>query len=95
MAKHILILGGGYGGLLSALTARKYMTTEEASITVVNRFPSHQIITELHRLAVGNLAEQNVALPLERLLRGKDIDLVVDSVEKNRTGFPTCYTGKR
>lgn len=82
MAKHILILGGGYGGLLSALTARKYMTAEEASITVVNRFPSHQIITELHRLAVGNLAEQNVALPLERLLRGKDINLVVDSVEK-------------
>ncbi|KMZ41780.1 MULTISPECIES: NAD(P)/FAD-dependent oxidoreductase [Bacillales] len=81
MAKHILILGGGYGGLLSALTARKYMTAEEASITVVNRFPTHQIITELHRLAVGNLSEQNVALPLERLLRGKEINLVVDTVE--------------
>ncbi|MFD2369859.1 NAD(P)/FAD-dependent oxidoreductase [Brevibacillus sp. GCM10020057] len=82
MAKHILILGGGYGGLLSALTARKYMTAEEATITVVNRFPTHQIITELHRLAVGNLSEQNVALPLERLLRGKNIDLVIDTVEK-------------
>lgn len=82
MAKHILILGGGYGGLLSALTARKYMTAEEATITVVNRFPSHQIITELHRLAVGNLDERNVALPLDRLLRGKEIDLVIDTVEK-------------
>lgn len=82
MSKHILILGGGYGGLLTALTARKYLTAEEASITVVNRFPTHQIITELHRLAAGNLSEKAVALPLEKLLRGKDIDLVIDSVEK-------------
>ncbi|WP_159881999.1 NAD(P)/FAD-dependent oxidoreductase [Paenibacillus puerhi] len=81
MSKHILILGGGYGGLLSALTARKYLTPEEATITVVNKTPSHQIITELHRLAVGNLTEQAVALPLEKLLRGKDINLRIDTVE--------------
>lgn len=82
MAKQILILGGGYGGLLSALTARKYMTAQEASITVVNRYPSHQIITELHRLAAGNLSEQAVALPLEKLLRGQDIDLRIDTVKE-------------
>lgn len=81
MSKHILILGGGYGGLLSALTARQYLTPEEADITLVNRFPTHQIITELHRLAAGNLAEQAVALPLDKLLRGKDINLQIDTVE--------------
>ncbi|KPV56975.1 pyridine nucleotide-disulfide oxidoreductase [Paenibacillus sp. A3] len=84
MAKQILILGGGYGGLLSALTARKYMTAEEATITVVNRFPTHQIITELHRLAAGNLAEKAVALPLEKLLRGKNVNLHIDTVETIR-----------
>jgi NADH dehydrogenase len=82
MAKQILILGGGYGGLLSALTARKYLTPEEAAITVVNRIPSHQIITELHRLAVGNLNEKNVALPLEKLFRGKSIGLIVNTVQE-------------
>jgi len=80
MAKKILILGGGYGGLLSVLTARKYLTAEEAEITLVNRYPSHQIITELHRLAAGNLAEKAVALPLAKLLRGKDVNLVIDTV---------------
>ncbi|MFB6365226.1 NAD(P)/FAD-dependent oxidoreductase [Paenibacillus elgii] len=84
MAKQILILGGGYGGLLSALTARKYMTAEEATITVVNRFPTHQIITELHRLAAGNVAEKAVALPLEKLLRGKNVNLQIDTVEEIR-----------
>ncbi|WP_068776652.1 NAD(P)/FAD-dependent oxidoreductase [Paenibacillus sp. FJAT-26967] len=81
MSKHILILGGGYGGLLSALSAREHLSAEEATITVVNRFPTHQIITELHRLAVGNLSEKAVALPLEKLLRGKDINLEIGTVE--------------
>src|SRR5690625_2431432 len=81
MKQNILILGGGYGGLLTALTARKYMNASEASITVVNRVPYHQIITELHRLAAGSLTEQAVALPLHKLLQGKDIDLRVNTVE--------------
>ncbi|USB33011.1 NAD(P)/FAD-dependent oxidoreductase [Paenibacillus sp. YPG26] len=81
MSKQILILGGGYGGLLSALTARKYLDANEANITVVNRYPTHQIITELHRLAAGNLHEKAVALPLEKLLKGKNVNLVIDTVQ--------------
>lgn len=81
MAEQILILGGGYGGLLSALTARKYFSAEEAAITVVNRVPYHQIVTELHRLAVNGVDEKNVALPLNKLLKNKAINLVVDNVE--------------
>lgn len=80
MKKNILILGGGYGGLLSALTARRYLSSEEAEITVINRYSSHQIITELHRLAVGNLNEKAVALPLHKLLDGTDVGIRVDSV---------------
>lgn len=57
MSKHIVILGAGYGGLLSALTVRKYMSKAEAKITVVNQYPTHQIITELHRLAAGSAEE--------------------------------------
>lgn len=82
MGVNILILGGGYGGLLSALTARQHLGTDEASITLVNRFPTHQIITELHRLAAGNLSEKAVALPLEKMLRGKNIDLKIGSVQE-------------
>lgn len=50
MSKHIVILGAGYGGVLSALTVRKHYTKEQARVTVVNKYPTHQIITELHRL---------------------------------------------
>jgi len=81
MSKHILILGGGYGGLLSALSAREHFGAA-AKITLINRFPTHQIITELHRLAAGNIAEKAVALPLDKLLRGANVDLRIGNVKE-------------
>ncbi|WP_428909013.1 NAD(P)/FAD-dependent oxidoreductase [Niallia sp. Krafla_26] len=80
MSKHIVILGAGYGGVLTALTLRKYLNSNEAYVTVVNQFPTHQIITELHRLAGGTASEGAVALPLNKLFKGKDIDLKIAKV---------------
>ena len=82
MNKRILILGGGYGGLLSALTIRKYLTPAQATVTLVNRYPTHQLITELHRLTAGNVKERAVALPLEKLLQGKSVELRIGVVER-------------
>ncbi|MGN7765045.1 NAD(P)/FAD-dependent oxidoreductase [Paenibacillus sp. 22594] len=81
MSKHIVILGAGYGGLLSAINVRKYMSKAEAKITVVNQYPTHQIITELHRLAAGSASEQAVTMPLTKLFAGKDIDLKIAKVK--------------
>jgi len=81
MSKKIVILGAGYGGLLTALNVRKYLNKDQAQVTVVNQYPTHQIITELHRLAAGSVSEQAVAMPLEKLFKGKDIDLKIAKVE--------------
>lgn len=81
MTKQIVILGGGYGGLLSALSARANLTVDEANITLINKVGSHQIITELHRLAAGNVAEKAVALPLEKLLKDKNVNVHVGTVQ--------------
>jgi NADH dehydrogenase len=58
------------------------MTAAQAAITVVNRYPSHQIITELHRLAAGSVEEGAVALPLDKLLRGQDVQLRIETVKE-------------
>ena len=81
MAKEIVILGAGFAGVLAAQTARKYLTKDEANITVVNQFSTHQIITELHRLAGGTIKEGAVALPLKKIFKGQDINLEIAKVE--------------
>ncbi|MCM3568043.1 NAD(P)/FAD-dependent oxidoreductase [Neobacillus mesonae] len=81
MSKQIVILGAGYGGVLSALTLRKYLNKNEAEVTVVNQFPTHQIITELHRLAGGTIKEQAISIPLEKLFKGLDVNIKISKVE--------------
>ncbi|MGW9019087.1 NAD(P)/FAD-dependent oxidoreductase [Priestia megaterium] len=81
MSKHILILGGGYGGLLAAMKAREHLSVDEAKITVVNRFSTHQIVTELHRLAAGSISEKAVSLPLDKLLKNYHVELKVATVK--------------
>ncbi|MCM3388730.1 NAD(P)/FAD-dependent oxidoreductase [Ureibacillus chungkukjangi] len=81
MAKEIVILGAGYGGLLTALTLRKYVSKEEAKVTVVNKYPTHQLITELHRLAGGTTTERSISFPLTKLFKEKDVNIVVNEVK--------------
>lgn len=84
MAKDIVILGAGYGGILAALSTRRELTEEAAHITVINRDPFHQLITELHLPAAGNAPDEHVRVPLVKLLSGKRIDVVVAEVEAIR-----------
>lgn len=91
MSKEIVILGAGYGGLLTALTLRKYISKDEVNITVVNKFTTHQLITELHRLAGGSTTEQAIAFDLEKLFKGKDVNVIIQEVKsfnvKNKEVF--------
>lgn len=81
MSKEIVILGAGYGGLLTALTLRKYLGKDEANVTVVNKYPTHQLITELHRLAGGTISEPAISFPLEKIFKGKDVNVIVQEVK--------------
>ncbi|MED3662207.1 NAD(P)/FAD-dependent oxidoreductase [Ureibacillus sp. FSL K6-8385] len=91
MSKEIVILGAGYGGLLTALTLRKYASKEEAKITVVNKTPDHQLITELHRLAGGTISEKAISFPLKKLFKGKDIDVVIQEVKSFNVNNKEVY----
>ncbi len=91
MAKQIVILGAGYGGLKAALEASKLLTEDVAKVTVVNRYPFHQIITELHQPAAGSVEPKKVKLPLEKLLNGKNVDVLLAEVERISPDERTIY----
>lgn len=81
MSKNIVILGAGYGGLLTALTLRKYLKKEDAKVTVVNKYPTHQLITELHRLAGGSTTERAISFPLTKLFKNQDVNVLINEVK--------------
>lgn len=47
---------------------------------MVNKYPTHQLITELHRLAGGTTTERAISFPLTKLFKNKDVNVVISEV---------------
>ncbi|AKS32725.1 NAD(P)/FAD-dependent oxidoreductase [Mycolicibacterium goodii] len=74
-APHIVVIGGGYAGVLAANHLQK---AERATITLVNPRPEFVERIRLHQLAAGN---HNATAGYDTLL-GDRVRLLVDSVER-------------
>ena len=81
MQPNIVILGAGYAGLLCALQARKLLSADDASITLVNKHFYHQLITQLHESAAGARSDRSIRISLPSIINGKDITLVKGIVQ--------------
>ena len=82
-AREIVIAGAGYAGLHVALRlAARLNGRSDVRLTLVDRHPYHQILTELPRVAAGTRAAHEVRVPLERVL-----DRRVRFVQTAITGF--------
>lgn len=73
----VLILGAGYAGLRCAQTLGKIFDDlrTDPEIVLLDRYSYHQIITELPEAASGRIGQDDVALPLETLLRRAKVRL--------------------
>ncbi|MGH3627506.1 MAG: NAD(P)/FAD-dependent oxidoreductase, partial [Sciscionella sp.] len=69
----ILIVGGGYVGLYTALGLRKRLRPDEATITVVDPRSSMTYQPFLPEAAAGNLEPRHVVVPLRKTLRGCEV----------------------
>lgn len=81
--KKIIILGAGYGGVLTAKKlARKLGRTDVAEITLIDSNTYHTMLTELHEVAAGRVPEKSVRLDLKRIFRGRPVTVVQDTIQK-------------
>ena len=62
----ILIAGGGYGGLKTALTLQK--RNPNAEVTLISKHDYHYQTTLLHKIAVGTLGERKAKIYYRQLL---------------------------
>jgi NADH:ubiquinone reductase (H+-translocating) len=76
----ILILGGGYGGIMSAVRLQKELGSDEAEITLVNKHNYHYQTTWLHENAAGTLHHDKTRIMIDSIIDMNKINFVQDTV---------------
>lgn len=80
--KKIVLLGAGYGGILTAKKlAKKFKKREEVTITIIDKKPYHTMLTELHEVAAGRVPEDAIKINLKKIFAGRNVDVVLDSID--------------
>lgn len=77
---HIVILGAGYGGIVTALNLQKKLNANEAQITLVNKEDYHYQAAWLHENAAGSLHHDQLRIPIRDIINEKKINFILDKV---------------
>ncbi|MFD2117688.1 NAD(P)/FAD-dependent oxidoreductase [Paenibacillus yanchengensis] len=80
----IVILGAGYGGVLTALRLQKELNYNEADVTLVNKHDYHYFTTHLHMPAAGTDNPENARVNISKLIDEFKIDFVKSTVVQIR-----------
>lgn len=78
----IVILGAGYGGMMTTVRLQKELGVNDAHITLVNKHNYHYQTTWLHEAAAGTLHHDKVRMPIKDVIDTRRVELVVDTVKK-------------
>lgn len=72
----ILILGAGYGGLLTTLELTKRLNYNEAEVTLVNKHNYHYITTWLHEPAAGTAPADHARVDLDQIVDTNKVNFI-------------------
>lgn len=76
----ILIIGAGYGGMITAVRLTKELGVEDADITLVNKHNYHYQTTWLHEAAAGTIHHDRTRMLIKNVINTKRVNFVQDSV---------------
>ncbi|GAB3047621.1 NAD(P)/FAD-dependent oxidoreductase [Virgibacillus ainsalahensis] len=78
--KNIVILGAGYGGMMTTVKLQKSLGTNEANITLVNINDYHYQATWLHENAAGTLHHDRTRIQIKDVVNPNKVNFVLDKV---------------
>lgn len=76
----IVILGAGYGGIMTAVRLQKQMGTNEAEVILVNKYNYHYQTTWLHQPAAGTLHHDRTRILIKDVINDNKITFIQDTV---------------
>jgi NADH:ubiquinone reductase (H+-translocating) len=80
----IVILGAGYGGIVTAIRLQKELNYNEADVTLVNKHDYHYFTTSLHMPAAGTEDADTARVNILKLIDEFKIDFVKSTVVQIR-----------
>lgn len=82
MKPRIVILGAGYGGMMTAAQLVKKLSANDADITLVNKHNYHYQTTWLHEAAAGTIDHDRVRMLISDVINPKRVEFVYDTVQE-------------
>lgn len=79
--KKIVVLGGGYAGVLTAKKlAKKFKKDQNVQISLIDKQSYHTMLTELHEVAAGRVDEASIRMDLKQIFAGRKVDVILDEI---------------
>ncbi len=80
-AVKIVIVGAGYGGVLTAKKlAKKHRKHNTLEITLIDKNTYHTMLTELHEVVADRVPEQSIRMDLNTIFSGRPVKIIQDEI---------------
>ena len=76
----IVILGAGYGGMMTTVNLQKMLRPHQASITLINKYDYHFQLNWLHESAAGTTHHEQSKIPIKDLIHTDKVQFIQDTV---------------
>lgn len=70
----VVILGAGYGGLITSKKLAQLLKAGEANVTLINKHDYHYITTQLHKTGVGTASDERITLNIQDVINTQKIN---------------------
>lgn len=82
MNTQIIILGGGYAGVLTAKKLAKRLKKNDAvDILLIDKRPFHTMLTELHEVAANRVDEESIKIDFKKIFAGRRVRFILDTIK--------------